>query len=331
MKETEGRAVNGENMRNIPSIQSQKRKRASPSPEVESEEDGDDWYEIDYIADSRIIRRKGRQILQYLIHWAGYAVHERTWEDEDGIGGENCSLVQEFYQKNPGKPRLLPPPVRKEVKLARKVEVVITTRRIDGKSSATYSTGQPSPHRSSITSPQANSIGEEDPNSFPTRRPVRSTVSKTAKRSSLRKLHPNKKRKTSSDDESDFVFEGGEWDEDDDGDVHFRSDEDSEQERSAEEPESDEEIIKSAKKARTSLPKAKLRPKPANLGSFVTGVRPLGQELDIKAAVRNMSEDLPPISDIEAMFDHLVSRIPDIIELVRRLNGRKLRVATMCS
>lgn len=167
-------------------------------------------------------------------------MHERTWEDEDGIGGENCSLVQEFYQKNPGKPRLLPPPVRKEVKLARKVEVVITTRRIDGKSSATYSTGQPSPHRSSITSPQANSIGEEDPNSFPTRRPVRSTVSKTAKRSSLRKLHPNKKRKTSSDDESDFVFEGGEWDEDDDGDVHFRSDEDSEQERSAEEPESDE-------------------------------------------------------------------------------------------
>lgn len=44
-----------------------------------------------------------------------------------------------------------------------------------------------------------------------------------------------------------------------------------------------------------------------------------------------MSEDLPPLSDIGLMFDHLVSRLPDITKLVQRLNGRKLRVATMCS
>lgn len=44
-----------------------------------------------------------------------------------------------------------------------------------------------------------------------------------------------------------------------------------------------------------------------------------------------MSEDLPPLSDVGLMFDHLVSRLPDIPKLVQRLNGRKLRVATMCS
>lgn len=51
----------------------------------------------------------------------------------------------------------------------------------------------------------------------------------------------------------------------------------------------------------------------------------------MRTAVKNMSEDLPPVSDIELMFDHLVSRMPDIMKLVERLNGRKLRVATMCS
>lgn len=174
-------------------------------------------------------------------------MHERTWEDEDGIGGEDCALVQEFYRKNPGKPRLLPSSVRKEVKLARMIEVVITTRRIDGKSRAASSTDQPSPHRLGITSPQANNIDGKDLNPSLTRRPVRSTVSETAKRPTSKKVHPNKKRKASSDDESDFVFEEGEWDEDEDeddgNDVDFRSsedDEDDEQERSAEEPESDE-------------------------------------------------------------------------------------------
>lgn len=211
--------------------------QTSPSPDTESEKDGDDWYEIDYIADSRVVRRNGRQILQYLIHWDGYAVHERTWEDEDGIGGDDCSLVQEFYRKNPGKRRLLSPSVRKEVKSARKVEVVITTRRIDKKNNrATYSTDHPSPHRIGRTSLQSSNVDEEDP----IRCLVRPAASKPAEESFSRKMHPNKKRKTSSDDESDFAFEESEWDEDEDDDVEFKSDEDNEQEGSVEEPESDE-------------------------------------------------------------------------------------------
>lgn len=64
---------------------------------------------------------------------------------------------------------------------------------------------------------------------------------------------------------------------------------------------------------------------------YKTGILPLGQKVEIKQAIKNMSEDLPPMNDIETMFDHLVSRVPDVTKLVSQLNGRKLRVATMCS
>jgi len=44
-------------------------------------------------------------------------------------------------------------------------------------------------------------------------------------------------------------------------------------------------------------------------GSFRSGVKPLGMKNEIRHAIKNLSEDLPPISDIEQMFDHLVSRV----------------------
>ena len=47
-------------------------------------------------------------------------------------------------------------------------------------------------------------------------------------------------------------------------------------------------------------------------GSYKTGIKPLGQKLEIKNAIKNLSEDLPPMSDVEAMFDHLVSRVSHI-------------------
>lgn len=46
---------------------------------------------------------------------------------------------------------------------------------------------------------------------------------------------------------------------------------------------------------------------------------------------KDISVDLPPITDIDAMFDDLTSKIPSVTKVVKRLNGRKLRVATMCS
>ncbi|KAJ7782010.1 hypothetical protein DFH07DRAFT_792303 [Mycena maculata] len=41
--------------------------------------------------------------------------------------------------------------------------------------------------------------------------------------------------------------------------------------------------------------------------------------------------DLPPIHEIPAIFDDLVSRIPKIKDVAEHVSGRKLRVATMCS
>lgn len=40
---------------------------------------------------------------------------------------------------------------------------------------------------------------------------------------------------------------------------------------------------------------------------------------------------LPPINDIPSIFSDLVDRIPKIKGVVERVQGRKLRVATMCS
>ncbi|KDR80696.1 hypothetical protein GALMADRAFT_241095 [Galerina marginata CBS 339.88] len=50
----------------------------------------------------------------------------------------------------------------------------------------------------------------------------------------------------------------------------------------------------------------------------------------VKSAAPDAS-DLPPINDIPAIFEDLVSRIPDIKGVAEHVNGRKLRVATMCS
>ena len=41
--------------------------------------------------------------------------------------------------------------------------------------------------------------------------------------------------------------------------------------------------------------------------------------------------NLAPISDIPAIFADIVRRMPEIVDVARRIQGRKLRVATMCS
>ena len=51
--------------------------------------------------------------------------------------------------------------------------------------------------------------------------------------------------------------------------------------------------------------------------------------VDKKASPANSS--LAPISSIPAIFTDLVSRIPEVKKVTERIEGRKLRVATMCS
>ena len=43
------------------------------------------------------------------------------------------------------------------------------------------------------------------------------------------------------------------------------------------------------------------------------------------------SSDLPPIHDIAAIFSDMVARTPEMKSVAKRLQGRPLRVATMCS
>lgn len=56
-------------------------------------------------------------------------------------------------------------------------------------------------------------------------------------------------------------------------------------------------------------------------------------ETSTKASKRAAPEssDLPPIHDIPSIFSDLVERVPEIKAVAERLQGRKLRVATMCS
>ncbi|WVQ80273.1 hypothetical protein IAT38_002378 [Cryptococcus sp. DSM 104549] len=153
----------------------------------------------------------------------------------------------------------------------------------------------------------------------------------TGKAAASAKKPPAKKRRVEEDEESDFVMESSPASGSDDGlgeeDV-YKSDSESIQTQEDDDIESDREIV-SAKTAKKGKPKA--RPKVV-LKGYDTGVLPLKQKLDPKAvAIKGMSEDLPPLHDVEAMFDDIVKRMPDIVQLVKRLNGRKLRVATMCS
>jgi len=43
------------------------------------------------------------------------------------------------------------------------------------------------------------------------------------------------------------------------------------------------------------------------------------------------SSDLPPIHDIASIFSDMVARTPEMKSVAKRLRGRPLRVATMCS
>lgn len=57
-------------------------------------------FEVEQIIDSRIYRNKS----QYLVHWKGYTVMDRTWEPIENL--ENCKdLIQQFHIDNPQRPQ----------------------------------------------------------------------------------------------------------------------------------------------------------------------------------------------------------------------------------
>ena len=48
-----------------------------PSPDLE---EGDNIYEVEAVVGRRQSKRGRGYMVEYLIHWAGYPEHERTWE-----------------------------------------------------------------------------------------------------------------------------------------------------------------------------------------------------------------------------------------------------------
>ena len=59
-------------------------------------------YEVEEVVDSRMFRNK----LQYLVHWKGYPVSERTWEPAAHMAHAQ-ELVADFHRKHPSAPRPL--------------------------------------------------------------------------------------------------------------------------------------------------------------------------------------------------------------------------------
>jgi hypothetical protein len=65
--------------------------------EVNTEED-EEVYEVEKIVDKRYHGR-----VEYLVHWRGYSVSERTWEPICNL--ENCSALREQFDRYHKKPR----------------------------------------------------------------------------------------------------------------------------------------------------------------------------------------------------------------------------------
>jgi hypothetical protein len=59
---------------------------------------GKDVYEVEHIADSRLVRCQ----LQYLVKWKGY--DEKSWEP--AVNVDRLQVIDIFRAEQPGKPRL---------------------------------------------------------------------------------------------------------------------------------------------------------------------------------------------------------------------------------
>ena len=91
--------------------------------------------------------------------------------------------------------------------------------------------------------------------------------------------------------------------------------------KSADEDEDDEGLPMDDDEEEEDMPIKSSSKKPrANISTIPT-----------KKIGRPDQSSLPPLTDVPQIFADLVNHIPEIIELARKLNGRKIRVATMCS
>jgi len=70
-----------------------------PTPPPPIEINREEEFEVSNIIDSRINRRR----LEYLVHWQGYEVSERTWEPAANLANVP-KMIKKFHRQYPTKP-----------------------------------------------------------------------------------------------------------------------------------------------------------------------------------------------------------------------------------
>jgi hypothetical protein len=73
--------------------------RRMPAPPPPIEINREEEFEVSKIIDSRINRRR----LEYLVHWQGYEVSERTWEPTANLANAP-KMIKKNHRQYPTKP-----------------------------------------------------------------------------------------------------------------------------------------------------------------------------------------------------------------------------------
>ncbi|EKD04517.1 DNA repair protein rad8 [Trichosporon asahii var. asahii CBS 8904] len=289
-------------------LQNKRKRVESPSEESDVPDLEEEEYEVEYIVKSRLKQYGKKVVLEYFIHWKNYPEEERTWTLADQFDDDDPPVVA-FYEKNPRAPR-------------RGQDTPFSL--LMGKKAATQTPVKkaPKPAAKATKPAKAPAPGKEN--------------------------RAIKKPRVDESDEDEFVppeDDDVKDDDDDDYDDAVASESDGPADDFDEEDEDSEpsKPAKVAKKTHGSWGVANKGQKKAAVklsvdvlcqadpsGSFRPKIKPLNIK-ESTGAAHSANEALPPIHDIPAMFDHMVSRVPTIVDVVKRLNGRKLRVATMCS
>lgn len=93
----------------------------------------------------------------------------------------------------------------------------------------------------------------------------------------------------------------------------------------------DADLIPVVSKKASSKGKGKGKVKVESSGEVKAFVKHSSVSKPCGLSIKPREGDLPPISDLQLIFDDIVSRVPTVTDLFGSKGGRKLRVATMCS
>lgn len=149
----------------------------------------------------------------------------------------------------------------------------------------------------------------------PEKRPIAKATGKASKSKKVLKEDPD----TEKDDESDFTPE------------KMSSEEDAAETEAeliaSEEEEYDSGLEPTAAKKAPSKGKGKVKVEEP-VGPVL---RHHSELISCGLNIAPREGDLPPISDLQLMFDDIISRAPEVTGLFGKNGSRKLRVATMCS